>query len=185
MWQCRYQLYKVVAWKKASTKLFSSLFSGRWMRKSPGIGSTSICSLGETTSSRSRWCNCQPIIFDDSKRWFVLPKLSQQETCHHLTRCCNSSGFACLSTQRIVQSTLRVVDVFVRRCLSLLPSASRKFITCKWLLAPLWRNTSIRLSIVWVSKAKSIVRTKKLKVVLPLWVEAARLKGLSVCKLWA
>jgi hypothetical protein len=35
-----------------------------------------------------------------------------------------------------------------------------------------------------VSQAESIARTEKLRVVLPLWVEAAHLKGLSVCNLW-
>ncbi len=131
MQRCQCQLRKTLTWKKTSIKQFSSLFSKCWTRKSLGIGNTSICSLGETTSSKSQWCKCQPIIFDDLKRWFVLQKLSQQETCNHPTRRYNSSGSTCLSTLRIPQSMLRVGNIFVTRCLSLSQSTLRTFLIHK------------------------------------------------------
>ncbi len=73
-YQCR--LCKIVTWKKASIKQFISLFSRRWTRKSIVIGNTSICSLRETMSSKSWWCKCQSIIFNDLKRWFILCRSS-------------------------------------------------------------------------------------------------------------
>ncbi len=90
--RCQEWLCKIVAQKKASIKQFSSSFSKRWMRKSLEIGITFTYSPTETTSSRSRWCNHQLIIFDNSKRWFGQQKLSQQETCIHPTRCYSLSG---------------------------------------------------------------------------------------------
>ncbi len=131
MQRCQCQLRKIVTWKKTSIKQFSFLCSGRWTRNSLGIGNTSICSLGETTSSKSRWCKCQPIIFKDSRRWFVLQKLSQQETCNCPTRCYNLSGSSCPSTLWIAQSMLRVGNVSVTRCLSLLQSTLRTFLSSK------------------------------------------------------
>ncbi len=134
MWRCQWQFCKIVSQKKTSIEQFSSLFSWRWSRKSIGIGSTSICSLGETTS-KNQWCNCQPIIVDNLKRWSVLQKLSQQETCNCPTRRYSSSGTICPSTLMIAWSMLWVGDVFVTRHLSLLLSTLRTFSTCKWQMA--------------------------------------------------
>ncbi len=144
MWRCQCQLRKIVAWKKTSIEKFSSLFSGCWTRKSLGISNTSICNLAETTSSKSRWCKQQFSIFDDSQRWFVRQKLSQQETCNHPTRHYNLSDSICPSTMRITRSMLRVGNVLVMRCLNLSQSlrnflfASSRWLPCKEMWASNW-----------------------------------------------
>ena len=130
MWRCQDRLCKTVAWKKASIEQFSYSFSEHWTRKSLEIGNIFRCSPEETMSSRSQWCNCQLIIFNDSKRWFrwQKQKLSQQEKCIHPPRRYSLSGFTCPSTLRTGQSTLRAVNVLAARRLSLSQSTLRTFL---------------------------------------------------------
>ncbi len=124
------RLCKIIAWKKVSIEQLSSSFSKCWTRKILGIGSIFTCSPAETTSSRSQWCNCQSIIFDDSKRWFGWQKLFQWETCIHPTRCYSLSGSTCPSTERTGQCTSRAVNVLATRS-SLSQSTLRAYLICR------------------------------------------------------